>query len=51
LLATQAASAISALDGTVAFGPVSLAGVATNLTGLAVTGNSGSVSIAIEQHP
>ena len=51
LLATQAASAISALDGTVIFSPASLAGVATNMTGLAVTGNSGSVSIAIEQHP
>jgi hypothetical protein len=51
LLATQAASAISALDGSVTFSPASLAGVATNMTGLAVTGNSGSVSIAIEQHP
>jgi hypothetical protein len=51
LLATQAASAISALDGTVIFSPASLAGVATNMTGLAVTGSSGSVSIAIEQHP
>jgi len=51
LLATQAATAISALDGTVAFAPASLASVATNMTGLAVTGTSGSVSIAIEQHP
>jgi hypothetical protein len=51
LLATQAATAISALDGTVTFSPASLAGVATDMTGLAVTGNSGSVGIAIEQHP
>jgi hypothetical protein len=51
LLATQAATAISALDGTVTFSPASLAAVATNLTGMAVTGYSGSVSVAIEQHP
>jgi hypothetical protein len=51
LLATQAASAISALDGTVTFSPASLASVATNMIGLAVTGNSGSIGIAIEQHP
>jgi hypothetical protein len=51
LLATQAATAASTLDGTVTFAPASLPGVATNMLGLAVTGNSGSVSIAIEQHP
>jgi hypothetical protein len=51
LLATQAATAISALDGTVTFSPASLPGVATNMVGLAVTGNTGSVSIAVEQHP
>jgi NADPH:quinone reductase-like Zn-dependent oxidoreductase len=51
LLATQAATATSALDGSVTFSPASLANVATNMTGVAVTGNSGSVSIAIEQHP
>jgi hypothetical protein len=51
LLATQAATATSALDGIVTFSPVSLPGVATNMVGLAVTGNTGSVSIAIEQHP
>jgi hypothetical protein len=51
LLATQAASAISALDGTVTFSPTSLASVATNMIGLAVTGNSSSISITIEQHP
>jgi hypothetical protein len=51
LLATQAATASSALDGTVNFSPASLAGIATNLLGLAVTGNTGSVNITVEQHP
>jgi hypothetical protein len=51
LLATQTASATSALDGSVTFAPASLAGVATNLLGLAVTGNTASVSVAVERHP
>jgi hypothetical protein len=51
LLATQVATATSALDGTVNFTPASLAGGATNLTALAVTGNNGSVNIAVERHP
>jgi len=51
LLATQAATATSTLDGTVTFAPASLPGVATNMLGLAVTGNSASVSVAVEQHP
>jgi len=51
LLATQAASATSAIDGTVSFVPVSLPGVATNLQSLAASGNTATVSIAIEQHP
>jgi hypothetical protein len=51
LLATQAATATSALDGTVNFAPASLSAVATNLLALAVTGNTASVSIAVEQHP
>ena len=51
LLSTQAATASSALDGSVTFTPASLPGVATNLLGLAVTGNTGSANIAIEQHP
>ena len=51
MLATQAATASSALDGTVNFAPASLSGVATNMLGLAVTGNTASVSIAVEQHP
>jgi hypothetical protein len=51
LLATQSSIAISALDGTVSFAPASMAGVATNLVALAVTGNSSALTITIEQHP
>lgn len=51
LLATQTASATSALDGTVSFNPASLPGVATNLIGLAASGNTSTLSVAIEQHP
>jgi hypothetical protein len=51
LLTAQVANAVSALDGTVTFTPAVLPGVATNLVGLAVTGNAGTASIAIEQHP
>ena len=51
LLATQSATATSALDGTVVVTPASLPGVATELLALAVTGDNGSINIAIEQHP
>jgi hypothetical protein len=51
LLATQAATSSSVLDGTVNFNPASLSGVATNLQALAVTGNTASVNIIVEQHP
>jgi hypothetical protein len=51
LLATQTAVAISALDGTVTFSPASIPGIATNLVAQAVTGNSSTVPIAVEQHP
>jgi hypothetical protein len=51
LLAAQSATATSAIDGTVAFTPASLPGVATNLLGLAVSGNNASVNVAVEQHP
>ncbi len=51
LLASQTATAVSALDGTVTFVPASLLGVATNLAALAVTGNTSTISIAVEQHP
>jgi hypothetical protein len=50
LLATQNAVAISAFEGTVTSAP-SIRGVATNLFAAAVTGNSSTISIAIEQHP
>ena len=51
LLATQAATATSAIDGSVTFLPVSLPGVATNLLGIAVSGYTANVNIAVEQHP
>jgi hypothetical protein len=51
LLATQTATATSALDGTVTFIPAALPGVATNLLGLAASGNSATVGIAVEKHP
>ncbi len=51
LLDSQISVASSALDGTVTFIPASLPGVATTLRALAVTGNSGSLNIAVEQHP
>jgi hypothetical protein len=51
LLASQTAIATTAIDGTVAFTPASLPNVATNLQGLAASGSTSTVSIAIEQHP
>ncbi|MGD0156948.1 MAG: IPT/TIG domain-containing protein [Terracidiphilus sp.] len=51
LLATQASTATSAVDGSVTFIPVSLSGVATNLIGLAASGNTATVRIAVQQHP
>jgi hypothetical protein len=51
LLATQASTATSAIDGSVAFLPASLPGVATSLIGLAASGNTSTLPIAIEQHP
>jgi hypothetical protein len=51
LLGTQTSVATSAVDGTVSFTPASLPGVATNLQGLAASGNTSTVNIAIEQHP
>jgi hypothetical protein len=51
LLATQAATLTSAIDGSVTFLPVSLPGVATNLLGLAASGYTATVSVAVEQHP
>jgi IPT/TIG domain len=51
LLATQSATLTSALDGTVTFTPLNLPGIATNLAGLAATGNNGSLAFTVEQHP
>jgi hypothetical protein len=51
LLATQVATATSAIDGTVAFTPASLPGVATSLLGLAASGNTATINVAVEQHP
>jgi len=51
LLATQAATATSAIDGAVAFIPAALPGVATSLLGLAASGNTATATIVIEQHP
>jgi len=50
-LATQTGTAVSAVDGSVAFSPATLPGVATDLAGLAVSGNTAAVPIAIEQQP
>jgi hypothetical protein len=51
LLAMQAAAATSALDGTVSFVPAMLPGIATNLEGLAASGNTATISIGVEMHP
>jgi hypothetical protein len=50
LLSTQASTATSGVDGAVIFIPASLPGVATNLLGLAASGNTATVNISIEQH-
>lgn len=51
LLAAQQSTAVSAIDGSVTFNPVSFPGVATSLKALAASGNTAAVNIAIEQHP
>jgi hypothetical protein len=51
LLASQTATTTSALDGTVTFTPATLSGVATNLLGLAASGNTSTIPISVEQHP
>ena len=51
LLATQAATATSAIDGTVVFTPASLPGIPTSLLGLAASGNTATINVAVEQHP
>ncbi len=51
LLSTQTTTVNSALDGTVSVTPLTMAGVATNLVGVAATGNSGTLGFTVEQHP
>ncbi len=51
LLGTQAVTLTSALDGTVTLTPLSMPGAATNLIGLAATGNAGTLTFTVEQHP
>ena len=51
LLATQVATAISALDGTVVFTPASMPGIPTSLVGVAATGNSSTLPVALERYP
>jgi hypothetical protein len=51
LLASQTMSTVSAMDGTVSIAPLTIAGVPTNLKGIAATGNSGSLTFTVEQHP
>lgn len=51
LLATQTSTAVSGLDGTVTFLPAGIPGVATNILGLAATGDTSTANIAIEMHP
>ena len=51
LLATQALTLTAGLDGSVTFTPLGQAGVATNLVGVAATGNASSLSFAVEMHP
>ena len=49
LLAAESGTATSAVDGTVTFAPATLPSVATQLVGLAASGDTAVVSIAIEQ--
>ena len=51
LLSTQSSTTASAIDGSVTFLPASMTGVATQLTGLAASGNTASVNITIEHLP
>jgi hypothetical protein len=50
LLSNQTSVGLSGIDGTVAFSPASIAGVATNVVGIAATGAS-TLNIVVEQHP
>jgi hypothetical protein len=51
LLATQATTSVSAVDGSLSVAPLALAGVPANLEGIAVAGAVSSVNFNIEMHP
>ena len=51
LLSTQSSTAVSALDGSISFSPLTLPGVATNLQGVAVTGDTANLNFTVEIHP
>jgi hypothetical protein len=51
LLATKSTILTSALDGSVTLTPLTGAGVATILQGVAATGNTATLKFSIEQHP
>lgn len=51
LLSSTVSTAISAIDGSVLFTPISIPGIATTLDAVAVTGNSAALPITIRQHP
>lgn len=50
-LAQTVSTATSALDGSVAFTPATIPGTATNLIGVATTGNSATLNVFVQQHP
>jgi len=51
LLSAQTTTVTSALDGSITITPLTLPGIPTNLQGIAATGNAGSLTFTIEQHP
>jgi hypothetical protein len=51
LLSTQSATATSSIEGLVTFTPTTMPGIATDLEGIAVTGNTAVLPIEIERHP
>jgi hypothetical protein len=51
LLANQATTSVSGIDGTVTFAPATLAGTAVSIGGIAATGNTSTAGVAIEIHP
>lgn len=51
LIERQTLTLTTALDGAVSFAPLAISGEATNLVGLATTGDSSVLNFAIEQHP